>query len=1037
MKFNFKIQPYQTDVVKSIVNVFNGQGHYERVGYIRDLGKIGKNPVSKALLIPTDEYGEEIDLLTDSGFKNETVELTDDQLLANIHKQQTLNNVKLSPSLIKDLGRCSLDIEMETGTGKTYVYIKTMFELNKRYGWSKFIVVVPSIAIREGVKKSFEMTQAHFMEHYGKKVRFFVYNSSNLEQLYTFSTSSGINVMIINTQAFASSLKEGANNKESRIIYSKRDEFASRRPIDVIKANRPIIILDEPQKMGGEVTQKALKNFNPLFSLNYSVTHATQHNLVYVLDALEAYNKRLVKKIEVKGFEVKNFRGTDRYLYLESIILSSKKPPMARLEIEISYQKSINRETRILGVGDNLYVASNSMEQYQGYVISEIDPINGTVTFANGEVLMKGNVVGDVSEKDMRRIQIRETIISHFEKEERLFDMGIKTLSLFFIDEVAKYRIYDENGDEQLGDYGQMFEQEYSSILNDYMTLFDTPYQQYLKKHTADQIHKGYFSIDKKTGKSVDSTVKRGTEFSDDISAYDLILKNKERLLSIEEPTRFIFSHSALREGWDNPNVFQICTLKHSDSTTTKRQEVGRGLRLCVNQSGNRMDRETCGETVHKINLLTVIASESYKTFVGDLQTQIKAVLYDRPTKATIEYFEGKNILVGEEHVVIDTKQAKAIYKYLLKNDYIDDEDNVTEEYRTDLANGCLVELPEELKPITQGIHTLIQGIFDESVLKDMIEDGNKTKIPENELNENFYRKEFQTLWGYINHKYAYTVDFKSEELIEKAVKHINDKLVVSRLQYTTTTGEQRKDMNEYELERGDSFNTARTSTKTLRYAETGQIKYDLIGKIAEGTILTRKTVSTILQQLDPVRIAMFQENPEEFISKVIKLIKEQKATMIVEHISYNPIEGKYDSAIFTAEKHSQSVDKAFKAKRHIQNYVFTDGSAEKSIERRFAEELDIAEEVCVYAKLPKGFAIPTPVGNYSPDWAIAFNEGSVKHIYFIAETKGTMDSLQLRPIEQAKIECAKKLFNELSTSKVKYHDVDSYQSLLNIMQTV
>ena len=249
MKFNFKIQPYQTDVVKSIVNVFNGQGHYERVGYIRDLGKIGKNPVSKALLIPTDEYGEEIDLLTDSGFKNETVELTDDQLLANIHKQQTLNNVKLSPSLIKDLGRCSLDIEMETGTGKTYVYIKTMFELNKRYGWSKFIVVVPSIAIREGVKKSFEMTQAHFMEHYGKKVRFFVYNSSNLEQLYTFSTSSGINVMIINTQAFASSLKEGANNKESRIIYSKRDEFASRRPIDVIKSNRPIIILDEHQKM--------------------------------------------------------------------------------------------------------------------------------------------------------------------------------------------------------------------------------------------------------------------------------------------------------------------------------------------------------------------------------------------------------------------------------------------------------------------------------------------------------------------------------------------------------------------------------------------------------------------------------------------------------------------------------------------------------------------------------------------------------------------------------------------------------------------
>ena len=615
--------------------------------------------------------------------------------------------------------------------------------------------------------------------------------------------------------------------------------------------------------------------------------------------------------------------------------------------------------------------------------------------------------------------------------------MGIKTLSLFFIDEVAKYRIYDENGDEQLGEYGQIFEQEYNSILNDYVTLFDTPYQQYLKKYATNQIHKGYFSIDKKSGKSVDSSVKRGAEFSDDISAYDLILKNKERLLSFEEPTRFIFSHSALREGWDNPNVFQICTLKHSDSTTMKRQEVGRGLRLCVSQSGNRMDVDSCGDNIHKINLLTVIASESYKTFVDDLQKQIKEVLYDRPTKATIEYFEGKTIMVGEEHIVLDTKQAKAIYKYLIKNDYIDDDDNVTDEYRTDLANGCLAELSDDLKPMTQGVHTLVQSIFDESVLSDMIEDGNKTKIAENTLNENFYKKEFQTLWGYINHKYAYTVDFKSEELISKAVKHINEKLVVSRLQYTTSTGEQRKHMNEHELERGASFNTAKTSTTTLRYAETSQIKYDLIGKIAAGTTLTRRTVSSILQQLDPIRLMMFQNNPEEFISKVIKLIKEQKATMIVEHISYNPIEGQYDSSIFTGEKHSQSLDKAFKAKRHIQDYVYTDGSAEKSVERRFAEELDIAEEVCVYAKLPKGFAIPTPVGNYSPDWAIAFNEGSVKHIFFIAETKGTMDSLQLRPIEQAKIQCAKKLFNELSTSKVKYHDVDSYQSLLNIMQGV
>jgi len=1033
MKFNFKIQEYQTDAVESIVRLFNGQGYHAHTSYIRDQGKLDKKPQQTAFATQ-DEEGEESGV---TGFKNEALELSDEQLFNNICDTQRLNNIKQSSSLIKDLGRCSLDIEMETGTGKTYVYIKTMFELNKRYGWSKYIVVVPSIAIREGVKKSFEMTQDHFMEHYGKKARYFIYNSSNLDQLDSFSSSAGINVMIINTQAFASSLKEGANNKESRIIYSKRDDFNSRRPIDVIKANRPIIILDEPQKMGGEVTQTALKNFNPLFSLNYSATHAKQHNLVHVLDALDAFNKRLVKKIEVKGFDVKNFRGTDKYLYLDSIVLSSKKPPMAKLEFEIAYNKSINRETRILGVTDNLYYLSNQMEQYKGYTISEIEPLSGIVTFANGEKLVKGDIVGDVSEKDMRRIQIRETIISHFEKEEKLFNMDIKTLSLFFIDEVAKYRTDADAEEEPLGEYGQMFEQEYNSVLNECLTLFDTPYQHYLRKYDVKQIHKGYFSIDKKTGKNVDSSIKRGSEFSDDISAYDLILKNKERLLSFEEPTRFIFSHSALREGWDNPNVFQICTLKHSDSATTKRQEVGRGLRLCVNKFGSRMDSESIGETVHKVNLLTVIASESYKTFVGDLQKQIKDVLYDRPSKATVEYFEGKALVVGEDRVTISNKQAKAIYKYLLKNDYIDDEDNITDSYRTDRMNGSLADLPEELKFLTDGIHTLVQGIFDESVLKDMIGNGNETKILDNDLNENFYKKEFQTLWGYINHKYAYTVDFKSEELIEKAVKHINEKLFVSQLQYTTTTGEQRRSISLQEIKMGASFDTEKTSTKTLKHAETSQIKYDLIGKVAKGTTLTRRTVATILQRLEPVRLSMFRHNPEEFISKVIKLIKEQKATMIVEHVSYNTIEGQYESTIFTTEKHAQSVDKAFRAKRHIQDYVFTDGSAEKSIERRFAEELDIADEVCVYAKLPKGFAIPTPVGNYSPDWAIVFNENAVKHIYFIAETKGTMDSLQLRPIEQAKIQCAKKLFNEISTSKVKYHDVDSYQSLLNIMKSV
>lgn len=1041
MKFNFKIQDYQTDAVESIVKVFEGQGYHTGLGYIRDLGSLPAQETEIQTTFLKEELEEQMVLEDSTGYKNEEIALSDDALLQNIRNLQQQNNIKQSAELVKDLGRCSLDVEMETGTGKTYVYIKTMFELNKRYGWSKFIVVVPSIAIREGVKKSFEMTVDHFMEHYGKKARFFIYNSSNLNQLDNFSASSGINVMIINTQAFASSLKEGANNKESRIIYSKRDEFGSRRPIDVIKANRPILILDEPQKMGGEVTQKALKNFNPLFSMNFSATHAKQHNMVYVLDALDAYNKRLVKKIEVKGFEVKNFRGTDKYLFLEQIVLSSKKPPMARIELEIGYKKSINRETRIVGVGADLYYLSQQMEQYKGFVVSEIDPIRGTVTFTNGEVIHTGDVVGDISEKDMRRIQIRTTILSHFEKEEELFNKGIKTLSLFFVDEVSKYRQYDENGEEVLGEYGKVFEEEYTAILSDYITMIDTPYQRYLKSTCSDatKVHNGYFSIDKKTGHSVNSELKRGAEFSDDISAYDLILKNKERLLSFDEPTRFIFSHSALREGWDNPNVFQICTLKHSDSATAKRQEVGRGLRLCVNQYGNRMDSETCGSSVHDVNMLTVIASESYKTFVSELQSDIKKDLYDRPSKASIEFFTGKKIQADGKTHIITAQEAKAIQRYLIRNDYISDDDYVMEAYRRDLANNTLAGLPEELVFMGEAVHKLVQSIFDERVLNEMISDGHETKVKDNPLNDNFYKKEFQTLWKYINHKYAYTVDFDSEELIQKSIDSINNNLFVSELQYTISVGAQKEIMEQGDVEEGTSFDVAKTKTQNLKHSETSKIKYDLIGKIANpksGACLTRKTVARILTGLSPERFAMFKQNPEEFISKVVKLINEQKATMIVEHVTYNQTQDEYDSSIFTAEKNNQSFDKAFKATKAVQDYVFTDGYAQngQSVERKFVQNLDAAQEVCVYAKLPRGFEIPTPVGNYSPDWAIAFNEGAVKHIYFIAETKGTMSSLNLKPVEKAKIDCAKKLFNELSTGQVRYDAVNSYQDLLSIM---
>ena len=696
MKFHFTVQSYQTAAVESVVKVFAGQPYAARTTYLRDVG----TGVAQGSLLPAEEGYRQATLTTeaDDGFRNEALQLSEEQLLENIRSVQSAQNIRLSDALSKPLGVCSLDVEMETGTGKTYVYIKTMFELNRRYGWSKFIVVVPSVAIREGVKKSFEMTTEHFMEHYGRKARFFVYSSSNLNQIDTFSADAGLSVMIINTQAFAASLNEAKSvdgrggNKEARIIYSERDAFGSRRPIDVIAANRPILILDEPQKMGKKdsVTQAALRKFNPLFALNYSATHAERHNLVYVLDALDAYNERLVKKIEVKGFEVKNLPGVGRYLYLEQIVLSPKVPPRARMEFEAAYKGGVKREFRTVSVGDNLYHLSGQMAQYEGYTVEAINAEAGTVLFLNGVTLHKGDVTGDVSEEDLRRVQIRETIVSHFEKEQQLFQRGIKTLSLFFIDEVAKYRQYDADGNEVLGEYGRIFEEEYLSVMNEHRDLFDPDYMAYLDNVPVEKVHAGYFSIDKKTGRAVDSSVKRGSDLSDDISAYDLILKNKERLLSFDEPTRAIFSHSALREGWDNPNVFQICTLKKSDSQTVKRQEVGRGLRLAVDQSGQRMDAALLGDAVHDINVLTVIASESYAGFVGDLQKQMEEVLYERPKAATIAYFTGKTIQMGGQSVQLDEKAARAVYQYLVRHAYIDEDDHVTDAYRTAISDGTL-----------------------------------------------------------------------------------------------------------------------------------------------------------------------------------------------------------------------------------------------------------------------------------------------------------------------------------------------------------
>ena len=1016
MKFKFKIQGYQTDAVSNTTVIFTGQPNRDNAHYRRDLGKLAAGTMRE--------------MLDDDGYRNADVELSSKQLLENLHSVQTLAGVPLSKSLTKidGLGAVNLDVEMETGTGKTYVYIKTMFELNKLYGWSKFIIVVPSIAIREGVAKSFRMLEDHFMEQYGKKARWFIYNSSNLNQLDQFSQDAGLNVMIINTQAFASSLFEGGRSKESRIIYSKRDEFASRRPIDVIAANRPIIIMDEPQRMEGAATQAALKKFNPLFVLNYSATHRTRHDTVYALDALDAYRERLVKRIRVIGFELKNLRGTNGYMYLEDIVLSPSKPPMARISIEVKNAAGEpRRHFKTFGVGDSLFIASNELEEYRGYDIAEINPGNtahpvGYVTFTNGVTLRKGEIIGDSNELHMQRVQIRETIKAHLEKERQLFKEGIKCLSLFFIDEVAKYRKYDENGEPVKGVFQTIFEEEYARLVNDEYHIFDEEYNEYLRRFYPYQTHRGYFSIDKK-GKMVDTKTKRGSDVSDDASDYDLILRDKERLLSFDEPTRFIFSHSALREGWDNPNVFQICTLRHSNSTTTKRQEVGRGLRIAVDKNGVRQDKELLGDDVHNINVLTVIANESYADFTNALQKETREALRERATKASTDYFKGKTItLDGQPHVVTDS-EASRIMIYLEDSGYVDDTGNITPKYHADREAGTLVPFPAKLQPMVEGVTRLINSIFDPSLLDGMTENGGKTKLPEPKLNANFYREEFQALWKEINHQYVYTVSYNSDELIKNAILHLNsDELQVRTLRYIKTEGKQHED-------EVTEFGDTKSSSQELTDVSTSSVKYDLIGQIAKGANITRRTAAKILQGLRSAKLTLFRNNPEEFIRKVVQIIREQKATMIVDHIHYHLTDGTYDSDIFTAASKAE-FDKAYQATKHVTDYVVSDSIGE----RNFAHDLDEANEVVVYAKLPRSFNIPTPVGNYAPDWAIAMQKGNVKHIFFIAETKGSLSSMQLNAIENAKIDCCTQLFKEMSTDNVKYHKVTCYQDLIDAM---
>jgi type III restriction enzyme len=1019
MKLQFKVQQYQTDAVDAVVDCFAGQHRDSRVSYRIDPGRQLNLPQA-TLEIP----GQ-----LDSGFRNADIALNPVQLLQNIQAVQRSRHLPLSKALATSkAGPINLDIEMETGTGKTYVYIKTIMELNKRYGWSKFIIVVPSVAIREGVKKSFDITAEHFQQIYGTRPRSFIYNSSQLHELERFSSDAGVQVMIINIQAF------NATSKDNRRIYDVLDDFQSRRPIDVISANRPIVIIDEPQKIGAAKSLEALSRFNALMVLRYSATHRVEHNKVHRLDAVDAYNQKLVKKIAVRGITVRGLAGSTAYLYLDAVEVAKGAKPRARVEMEVQTRTDIKRQLKRLEVGARLHDISGGIEAYRDLVVTDIDANRDVVELSDGSVLAAGQVTADITEEAKRRIQIREVIRAHLDKERELFGQGIKVLSLFFIDEVAKYRDYER--EDTLGEYARAFEEEYVTLVADELSQLDLDedmeaYRHHLESILVEQTHQGYFSIDKKTKRLVDPNVaKRGEDAGQatDADSYDLILRDKERLLSFEEPVRFIFSHSALREGWDNPNVFVMGMLKKSDNTVSRRQEIGRGLRLAVDQHGERMDNAV---TVHDINQLTVVTDESYTDFVTGLQREINESLVSRARKASPKYFVGKAILTDSGERTVDETMAHALYKYLAKNDYMNDDDTISDTYKEAREEGTLAESNSEvLRPIIEHLLPLVDALY---VDVPVPEDGRRPKrIPLN--NENFSKKEFKELWSRINHKAVYQVDFDSAELIDKCVAALDGQLHVNAMQYIVQAGAQSETLDADALVTGTAFSVSSTSTHTEASSAASQVKYDLLGEITEKTQLTRRTIGAILTRVRPKTFAKYRQNPEQFITEAARLLNEQKATVIVQHLTYDTLAERHETAIFTANQTKQDFTKAGKKlKKHIYDYVVTDSKGE----RAFVDELDTSSEVVVYAKLPRGFFIPTPVGEYNPDWAIAFREGRVRHVYFVAETKGSMSSMQLRKVEEAKVECARKFFAELNQKHdddVNYDVVTDYGQLMQLV---
>ena len=982
LKFDKKLE-YQQQAIASVVDLFRGQ-----------------SPMQTNFTVSA--YNGQIGLFnTENGIGNR-LELDEEEILKNLQEVQLRNGLPQTKYL--KAGEYDFDIEMETGTGKTYVYIRTILELNKNYGFSKFIIVVPSIAIKEGVYKTLQITEEHFKELYDNTIyNYFVYDSSKLEQVRSFAVSDNIEIMVINIDAFRRSFTDPTKETKANIIHRTNDRLNGMKPIELIQETRPIVIIDEPQSVDTTPKAKeAIKSLNPLCTLRYSATHVERHNLVYKLDAVDSYNLGLVKQIEVAGFATKDYHNK---AYLKLLSVNNKKSPItARIEMDVKNKRGIvKRKPVTVRCGDDLYEKSGGRDVYEGYIIGEIycEEGNEYVAFTSKpDILRIGKPVGDVDDLTIKEQQIRKTIEEHLDKELVLNKLGIKVLSLFFIDRVANYRYYDEDGNPHKGIYAKLFEKHYRDLIR--KPKYNTLFKDIDLDTTAEEVHNGYFSADRK-GVFKDTS---GSTLADE-DTYNLIMKDKERLLSFDTKLRFIFSHSALREGWDNPNVFQICTLNETQSEVKKRQEIGRGLRLCVNQDGERQYGSF-------INTLTVIANESYEEFAAALQKEYETESGIR--FGIIETHLFANIPVKQDDGSIEylgQEASEAIFKAFLDNGYIDEKGEVQDKLKIAIKDNKL-NVPEDYEHVKADITALARKVCSGLNIKN---NSDKKAI---KLNKQVYLDpEFKELWDRIKYKTTYSVDFDSEKLIEECCKEMQRSLTVSSPKLIYTKAGIDISAAGVVAEESDRYTVAIDNQQ--------ENLPDIIAYLQNETNLTRKTIVEIL--IRSKTLHLFKKNPQKYMEQVAQIITAKMRHMIVDGIKYTKIgdDEYYAQELFETEELVGYLSKnMIESKKSVYEYVVYDSATEES----FAKSFENNSRVKLYAKLPNWFTIPTPLGSYNPDWAVLIDADGKDKLYFVLETKADTMFDAMRPKESAKIDCGKKHFEALGT-EVAFEDVDSFKEFI------